>query len=169
MKNQSIFKNTYFLVAMLIGAIATTIFLFYRYQKMQVDRKKTIDAINLSIETGAGVEKQNDVSSTLINTKADPHYNGEPDAKALQNAIGYVWDDDGIVFKTLTGKTKAKLKSIENALKKLYGYASFDEFLKKIFDKTDTWLPFQTLTEDNCVGIDCGKYAKALKIIKSAN
>lgn len=170
MKAKALFTNTYFLLTMLVMSVVATIFLFYRYKKLQEDRKIMIDKINQRLDEGIGAETGDiGVKGLLLGTQDDPNYNGLKDAKALKSAIGYIYDNDDVVYNIIKGKTKAQLKSIQTALSKEYGYASWDAYLNDVFESKASINPFKDFDDtSNCFGNDCGKFTKALNMIKQA-
>ena len=158
---KSIFLNVYFLIGLLVIGIGLVIYLMMRAKRLKAERLNTIAKIKEALATSAGEESNDDAASALLNTTADPNYNGKADAQKLKDAIGTIWDDDEVVYTIIQGKSKAKLKSIEIGLQGL-GYKSWDDYLQTIFDNMLS-LPF-----GYCAGIDCDKYTKALNMIKAA-
>jgi hypothetical protein len=161
-ENKSIFLHVYVLVTLLVISIGLLIYFMFRAKRLKEERLNTIAKIKEALANGAGEESSDDASNSLLNVQSDPNYNGNDDAQKLKDAIGTFWDDDETVYSIIKGKSKAKLKSIENGLQGL-GYKSWDDYLKTIFNNMVS-LPF-----GYCAGIDCDKYTKALTMIKAAS
>ena len=161
---KKIILNKYFLLFLFVASAGALIYFVYRSKKLKEQRKQTIEAVEEAINTGAGVETKNDANSVLLNVKPDTGYTSKAnsDADVLHKAISWYNDDEEAVFKVLTGKTKAQLKTIEIALRNKYGYNGFEAYLDKIFDQRVT-LPLV-----GCVDFDCQNYDKAMRIISSS-
>ncbi len=114
----------------------------------------------------AGVQAQGDAGQALKGVPPDPAYNGAPDAALLMQAagspgwLGFVSENKQAIFDVLANKTKAQLKSIENALKNGYGH-TFETFLTMAFD--GCWQ-----LGSHRFGYECSALDQARTIIASA-
>ena len=137
------------ILVLIIGVIYLVTYLSKNSDKRKAELKKLREAIDTGVSSHDGT-----ISGALLNTDADPNYDGKADAIAMKEAQGgyFSKDKDQVIWDTLAGKTKAKIKSIDIAFQNTYGM-TLDEFLQDFFGETL---------------VDYGKYDKAITIINSA-
>jgi len=150
----------------LIGLLAIVVIiggaLGINYARKRKKARELFPMLDEMLNQKIGVDGD-DISSQLFSAKPDPTYNGDADAKKLKAAEGGIWlpDDDEAVYAVLRGKTKGQLASINASMLKLYG-TSLDDFIKGVFG-----LCYGDAIFGN-IGPDCGKYNKAMNIIKNS-